>query len=105
MTQRESLEVRFSHARMSWHFIGIVALWIAGWIAWNVTPGLPHFDPYIWDGEKFSLLNLLMSIEQCLSNPVIFMALAIEMAADRRALQEVLEATRELIASNARRGP
>lgn len=100
---------RFSHARMSYNFVIGVTVWIALWIGWNLLPGLPHFDPYVTGGAKFDLLNFLMSAEQCISNPLIWMGMGAAMLADRTSMEErhkaematmaeVLTATRDLLA-------
>jgi uncharacterized membrane protein len=97
---------KFMRGRMSWPFIGVAALFILIWITMNLIPGLPHFDPYDIHGSKFEILNLLMSVEQVLSNPIIFMALFAEMMVDRhtntevlRSVDALLKETRGLIAS------
>lgn len=74
----QTREERFTSKRMSWDFVLGSMLFIPIWMAWNVlAPVALRFDPYHTDGEKFGLLNLIMSIEQCWSNPILFMALAI----------------------------
>lgn len=87
---------RFAGARTGWGWIVGISLWIAGWIAWQFIPGLPHFD-YPPENEKFGLLNFLLSIEATLSMPVLFMALEMKAMRDRMKLDAVLEATQELI--------
>ena len=96
--RKPSFQERFTHARMSWHFIIFVSVWIGSWIAWNLLPGFPHFDPYVSDGAKFDLLNLLMSVEQCISNPVIWMGMGIAMAADRAVLIGIAKDVRAIAA-------
>lgn len=102
---------RFVHARTSWNFIGLLALWIGSWIAWQYIPGLPHFDiPPA--NEKFGLLNFLLSIEATLSMPILWMGM--ERAAERdrqaavarhkeevKAVGEVMVAVRDLLAKLA----
>ena len=39
-------------------FIWLHAAFFAGWIAWNVMQGVPHFDPY-----PFTFLTLCVSLE------------------------------------------
>lgn len=39
-------------------FIWLHAAFFAGWIAWNVMRGVPHFDPY-----PFTFLTLCVSLE------------------------------------------
>ena len=59
-------------------FVWVHAVLFAAWIAWNVVPGLPHFDPY-----PFILLNLVLSCIAALQAPVIMMSQKRQEAKDR----------------------
>ena len=90
-------EQSFARRRMSWRFIVFAALFILIWIGWNLTPHLYHFDPYDRHGGKFEILNLIMSAEQVLSNPIIYMALFAEMLADRLVNREIYTSVMDLL--------
>jgi uncharacterized membrane protein len=63
----------------------IVFVWIhvglfAGWILWNVLPGMPHFDPY-----PFTFLTLCVSLEAIFLSSFILISQNYEMrVSDRR---------------------
>ena len=54
---------------VGWPLIAGQSAVIAGWITWNVLPGLPHFDPY-----PFILLNLGLSLQAAYTGPVLLIA-------------------------------
>ncbi|TWO68311.1 DUF1003 domain-containing protein [Caenimonas sedimenti] len=65
----------------------IVFVWIhvalfAGWIAWNVLPGLPHFDPY-----PFTFLTLCVSLEAIFLSSFILISQNYEMRVTERRSQ------------------
>lgn len=53
----------------SWAFIGIAALFLVLWMAWNTVRGAKAPDPY-----PFILLNLVLSSLAAIQAPVIMMA-------------------------------
>jgi uncharacterized membrane protein len=53
----------------SWRFIGSFMVFIALWMALNVTAAVYHWDPY-----PFILLNLVLSCVAALQAPVIMMS-------------------------------
>jgi uncharacterized membrane protein len=59
-----------------WVHVGL----FAAWIAWNVMPGLPHFDPY-----PFTFLTLCVSLEAIFLSSFILISQNYEMRiAERR---------------------
>ncbi|HEU0066881.1 MAG TPA: DUF1003 domain-containing protein [Sphingomonas sp.] len=64
----------------SMRFVGIHLLLYGGWIAWNLWPGLPHFD------ETFVVLAMAASVEAIfLSTFVLISQNRLAADADRRA--------------------
>lgn len=53
----------------SWKFIICFALFLFGWMIWNILPHTYHFD-----GEPFILLNLILSFIAAFQAPVIMMS-------------------------------
>jgi uncharacterized membrane protein len=61
-------------------FVWVHAALFAAWIAWNVMPGLPHFDPY-----PFTFLTLCVSLEAIFLSSFILISQNHEMRiAERR---------------------
>jgi uncharacterized membrane protein len=61
-------------------FVWIHAGLFGAWIAWNVLPGLPHFDPY-----PFTFLTLCVSLEAIFLSSFILISQNYEMRiSDRR---------------------
>jgi uncharacterized membrane protein len=61
-------------------FVWVHAVLFAAWIAWNVVPGLPHFDPY-----PFTFLTLCVSLEAIFLSSFILISQNYEMRiAERR---------------------
>ena len=50
-------------------YLVIQSVFIVAWIAMNVIPGLPHFDPY-----AFLFLTLILSLQAAYSAPLILLA-------------------------------
>ena len=88
---------KFSEARTSHWFVIGLAVWITTWVGLNYLPG-PwwHFD-ITEVGDRFGLLNFLLSIEATLSMPFLFMTQAWDAAEDRKRIDELLHATRALV--------
>lgn len=53
----------------SWRFIICFAVFLLLWIAWNLVPFTPHFDPV-----PFILLNLCLSFIAAFQAPIIMMS-------------------------------
>ena len=63
----------------SWRFIGLFAVILAAWIAYNlITVGRAQFDPY-----PFILLNLVLSCLAAIQAPIIMMSQNRQEARDR----------------------
>lgn len=60
-------------------FVWIHAVLFAGWIVWNVVPGLPRFDPY-----PFTFLTLCVSLEAIFLSSFILIAQNYEMRITER---------------------
>ena len=60
-------------------FVWIHAVVFGCWIAWNVLPGLPHFDPY-----PFTFLTLVVSLEAIFLSSFILIAQNYEMRVTER---------------------
>lgn len=58
--------------------------WFVVWIGWNVTPGLPHFDPY-----PFGFLTMTVSLE------AIFLSIFVLISQNRQAAKDRLRADAE----------
>ena len=65
-------------------FLFLNAAWFIGWIAWNVTPDLPHFDPY-----PFGFLTMVVSLE------AIFLSIFVLISQNRQAAKDRLRADAE----------
>jgi uncharacterized membrane protein len=65
-------------------FLVLNALWFLGWIGWNVTPGLAHFDPY-----PFGFLTMVVSLE------AIFLSIFVLVSQNRQAAKDRLRADAE----------
>lgn len=98
---------RFSRKRCSWGSVALIAAWIGSWVAWQHIPGLPHFDMPP-NGERYGLLNFLMSVEACISMPILWMGMERGAEKDRQAalkrhkeevaaVAEVMVAVRDLL--------
>ena len=66
----------------SWKFIGVFALIMVVWIAFNTATGKTAFDPY-----PFILLNLTLSTYAAFSTPLILMAQNRQSSKDRAVAQ------------------
>lgn len=53
----------------SWTFLIAQSAILAGWIALNVLPGVPH-----WDNSPFVLLNLVFSFASAYTAPIVLMS-------------------------------
>ncbi|HEX8170442.1 MAG TPA: DUF1003 domain-containing protein [Thermoanaerobaculia bacterium] len=62
-------------------FLMLNALWFAGWIGWNVTPGVHHFDPY-----PFGFLTMVVSLE------AIFLSIFVLVSQNRESAKDRLRA-------------
>jgi uncharacterized membrane protein len=60
------------------------ALWFVLWIAWNVAPGVTHFDPY-----PFGFLTMVVSLE------AIFLSIFVLVSQNRQAAKDRLRADAE----------
>jgi uncharacterized membrane protein len=66
-------------------FVWVHAALFAGWIAWNVLPHFPHFDPY-----PFTFLTLCVSLEAIFLSGFILISQSQEAKlADRRTLLDL----------------
>jgi uncharacterized membrane protein len=65
-------------------FLFLNALWFFTWIAWNVFPKIPHFDPY-----PFSFLTMVVSLE------AIFLSIFVLVSQNRQAAKDRLRADAE----------
>ena len=65
-------------------FLVLNGLWFVGWIAWNTTPGLSHFDPY-----PFGFLTMVVSLE------AIFLSIFVLVSQNRQAAKDRLRADAE----------
>ncbi len=65
-------------------FLALNALWFAGWIVWNVAPGVHHFDPY-----PFGFLTMVVSLE------AIFLSIFVLVSQNRQAAKDRLRADAE----------
>jgi uncharacterized membrane protein len=63
-------------------FVWIHAALFTAWLAWNVVPGLPHFDPY-----PFTFLTLCVSLEAIFLSSFILIAQNYEMRISERRSQ------------------
>jgi uncharacterized membrane protein len=63
----------------SWSFVAIMTVLMIGWIVWNVTPVLPHFDP-----PQFVLLNLCLSFIAGYTGPFVMMSQNRQAEKDRK---------------------
>ena len=53
----------------SWAFLIGQSTVLAGWVGFNLMPGVPH-----WDGSPFILLNLVFSFASAYTAPVVLMS-------------------------------
>jgi uncharacterized membrane protein len=58
-----------THAVGTWKFILAETAVIGAWVAWNLVPGLPQFDPY-----PFSFLNWAVGCQGILLAPILMMS-------------------------------
>ena len=65
-------------------FLVLNAAWFTFWIVWNVTPALPHFDPY-----PFGFLTMVVSLE------AIFLSIFVLVSQNRQAAKDRLRADAE----------
>ena len=65
-------------------FLILNALWFAGWITWNLIPGIPHFDPY-----PFGFLTMVVSLE------AIFLSIFVLVSQNRQGAKDRLRADAE----------
>ena len=65
-------------------FLVMNILWFLGWIGWNVTPGVPHFDPY-----PFGFLTMVVSLE------AIFLSIFVLISQNRQTAKDRLRADAE----------
>jgi uncharacterized membrane protein len=65
-------------------FLVLNALWFTIWIVWNVTPRVPHFDPY-----PFGFLTMVVSLE------AIFLSIFVLVSQNRQAAKDRLRADAE----------
>jgi len=65
-------------------FLVLNALWFAIWIAWNITPAIPHFDPY-----PFGFLTMVVSLE------AIFLSIFVLVSQNRQGAKDRLRADAE----------
>ena len=65
-------------------FLFLNAAWFTFWIVWNVTPSLPHFDPY-----PFGFLTMVVSLE------AIFLSIFVLVSQNRQAAKDRLRADAE----------
>lgn len=89
----------YARFRGSRAFLIALAATIAIWIAWNLIPGLPHFDD-----PEFGRLNLALSTEASLSVALLIMAGDKQETAQReqlRYLQHQAAAIRALLEAAA----
>ena len=84
-----AVESKLAQTIGSWNFIRAQGVIILAYIVWNITPGLPHFDPY-----PFILLNLFMSFQASFLGPVILMAQHMQDERDRKVIHEDLDLSR-----------
>ncbi len=85
----------FAKIRTGWGFIAGLALWISGWVVMTFLTG---FDTTV-AGERFGVLNFLLSVEATLSMPILYMGIEVAANRDRAKLDEVLKATQQLLAT------
>jgi uncharacterized membrane protein len=65
-------------------FLLLNAAWFFVWITWNMTPRLPHFDPY-----PFGFLTMVVSLE------AIFLSIFLLVSQNRQAAKDRLRADAE----------
>jgi len=65
-------------------FLILNAAWFLGWIAWNMIPRVPHFDPY-----PFGFLTMVVSLE------AIFLSIFVLVSQNRQAEKDHLRADSE----------
>ncbi|MBD1921203.1 DUF1003 domain-containing protein [Microcoleus sp. FACHB-831] len=53
----------------SWSFLTVQTTILAGWVGFNVMPGVPH-----WDEQPFILLNLVFSFASAYTAPIVLMS-------------------------------
>lgn len=53
----------------SWGFLIGQTTFLAGWVGFNITPGVPH-----WDEKPFILLNLMFSFASAYTAPIVLMS-------------------------------
>ncbi len=70
--------------RGSTAFLWLLFAVVAGWIGWNLIPGLPH-----WDDPEFGRLNLFLSVEASVTVSLL-LAWSDRQAAAQRKLDERL---------------
>jgi uncharacterized membrane protein len=69
----------------TWRFIGGMAIFIVGWMLWNVlAPVQVRFDPWPFMGD-----NLAMSMMAALTGPILLIAAAAGAARDHRQSQRI----------------
>jgi uncharacterized membrane protein len=88
-TRAEELFVCF---RSSGIFILSVVTFIAGWVAWNLIPGLPHFD----DPNDFGHLNLILSMEATIATVLLMRDNARSRVREMEILHTIQESVRKL---------
>lgn len=89
LTQGQKIADKITKAMGSWVFIITQTIFIAIWVALNLTAWINHWDPY-----PFILLNLLFSTQAAYAAPVIMMAQNRQAQRDRLQARYDLETDR-----------